>query len=221
MSAAKTAQLQGLFNEIDLNHEYVKSAIRVSSLTCRSGKIDFTELSVYDFLNVFGEGFLTSFSAMKKSRFNFNDRVIRRMIQHLDAGQRGGVSFEEFAQLTRFLEFMRESFAREDQDKNGKVIATYTGAGLGYFRQPQHLSICLFFSLPELIDPLLRIFDILRFLQIDKAEFGRALIDMGFNLKPSSLDHLFSVVDTDKSGTIEFEEYVDLRSVATYSTCSL
>jgi Ca2+-binding EF-hand superfamily protein len=51
----------------------------------------------------------------------------------------------------------------------------------------------------------------LRFLQVDKAEFGRALIDMGFNLKPSSLDHLFSVVDTDKSGTIEFEEYVDLR----------
>jgi Ca2+-binding EF-hand superfamily protein len=72
---------------------------------------------------------------MKKSRFNFQDRVIRRMIQHLDAGQRGGVSFEEFAQLTRFLEFMRESFSREDHDKNGKVIVTHRlWVVAGYFR---------------------------------------------------------------------------------------
>jgi Ca2+-binding EF-hand superfamily protein len=45
---------------------------------------------------------------------------------------------------------------------------------------------------------------------IDHVELGRALIDLGYSLKPGEVKLLIDAVDADKNGTVEFAEFVDL-----------
>jgi len=117
--------------------------------TNHNGKIEASELSV----------------ALNRSSFHFSENVIKRMIAIVDNQKNGCVTFEEFAELTQYLENQRFSFAREDSDKNGKI---------------------------------------------DHIELGRALLDMGYNLKANQIKHLLAVVDEDHNGTIEFAEFIDL-----------
>jgi len=46
--------------------------------------------------------------------------------------------------------------------------------------------------------------------KIDFPELGTALLDIGFNLKTETIKKLLKKVDGDHSGTIEFEEFVDM-----------
>jgi len=117
--------------------------------TNHNGKIEASELT----------------AALNRSSFHFSEKVVKRMIALVDHENKGCVSFEEFAELTLFLDNQRIAFAREDNDKNGKI---------------------------------------------DHIELGRALIDMGFNLKSNQIKHLLAVVDEDHNGTIEFAEFIDL-----------
>ena len=45
---------------------------------------------------------------------------------------------------------------------------------------------------------------------IDDKELGRGLIDLGLPVKADQIKLLMAIVDADKNGTVEFEEYVDL-----------
>ena len=51
----------------------------------------------------------------------FPDHVLCRMIRVTDKSGKNSLAFDEFLQLTAFLEEMRTNFRRADQDGNGKV----------------------------------------------------------------------------------------------------
>ena len=44
---------------------------------------------------------------------------------------------------------------------------------------------------------------------ISKQEFGELLMQMGFKMSQQAVDQFFAQIDVDKSGTIEFSEFVD------------
>lgn len=78
---------------------------RSASIHVCSGRLEASELA----------------AAFKKGGFVFPDHVLRRMIRVTDKTGKNSLSFEEFLQLTAFLEEMRTNFRRADQDGNGKV----------------------------------------------------------------------------------------------------
>eukprot|EP01099_Mayorella_cantabrigiensis_P006464 TRINITY_DN541_c0_g1_i2.p1 TRINITY_DN541_c0_g1~~TRINITY_DN541_c0_g1_i2.p1 ORF type:complete len:139 (-),score=38.06 TRINITY_DN541_c0_g1_i2:195-611(-) len=102
--------------------------------------------------------------AMKRAGYSFSDRVLKKLVR--TAGHKDTLSFEAFIDMTDYLSAQKQSFQREDVDKDGKIT---------------------------------------------QKELGQAFFDNGFNLKTDQIKLLFNTVDEDNSGTIEFEEYVDLR----------
>eukprot|EP01099_Mayorella_cantabrigiensis_P006463 TRINITY_DN541_c0_g1_i1.p1 TRINITY_DN541_c0_g1~~TRINITY_DN541_c0_g1_i1.p1 ORF type:complete len:200 (-),score=59.52 TRINITY_DN541_c0_g1_i1:104-703(-) len=101
--------------------------------------------------------------AMKRAGYSFSDRVLKKLVR--TAGHKDTLSFEAFIDMTDYLSAQKQSFQREDVDKDGKIT---------------------------------------------QKELGQAFFDNGFNLKTDQIKLLFNTVDEDNSGTIEFEEYVDL-----------
>jgi len=47
--------------------------------------------------------------------------------------------------------------------------------------------------------------------KVDLIELGRGLLDLGYNFSQQQINTLFKAVDLDKSGTIEFQEFIDLN----------
>jgi Ca2+-binding EF-hand superfamily protein len=80
---------------------------------------------------------------------------------------------------------------------------------------PAGVSLPQFFTLSSLLASIREAFrqaDLDNNGGIDHKELGKLLIDLGHNLTSAEIDNLMTAADTDRSGQIEFLEFVQLYS---------
>eukprot|EP01100_Stratorugosa_tubuloviscum_P003347 TRINITY_DN180_c0_g1_i1.p1 TRINITY_DN180_c0_g1~~TRINITY_DN180_c0_g1_i1.p1 ORF type:complete len:214 (-),score=114.37 TRINITY_DN180_c0_g1_i1:135-776(-) len=94
-------------------------------------------------------------------------------------------------------------------------ICEHNAAGEIGFNEFARLSLTL-----EQIKQIFQTVDEDRNGRINDTELGRGLLDLGFNFNRQIFTLIMKVVDVDQSGTVEFEEFIDLSLFLTAITQS-
>lgn len=107
---------------------------------------------------------------------NFYSRIIKSVDKNPPYGL---IDFEEFCDLSAFMDTMRKTFDAVDLNKDGKVSS--------------------FFSPSKKSDPTDYSF------QLNEKELGAALIDTGYNFDSRRIAEIMQAIDLNHSNDIQFE----------------